>query len=74
MTPPIAIARESPSSLSQWEQDQERARRRIAYLEEQAAAFTQAGKTVPAAASRRTARLVRYLWCLEDGSQLREDL
>ena len=62
---PIAISREHHSQLTQWEQDQARARRRVAYLEEQARDFTREGKHVPAAASRRTVRLIRYMWCIE---------
>ena len=62
---PITVSREHPSQLTQWEQDQARARRRVAYLEEQARDYTREGKTVPAAASRRTARLIRYMWCIE---------
>jgi len=53
-------------------QDQERARNRIAKLEDQARVFTAAGKVVPASAARRTARLLRWMWCIEGEENINE--
>jgi hypothetical protein len=51
-------------STTTFYQDQVRARERVAMLEGEAAAFTRDGKTVPAAALMRRARVIQYLWCL----------
>ena len=60
-------------SLSTFQEDQARVRQRIAKLEEQARTFTRAGKVVPASAHLRTARLLRWMWCIEEGSARREE-
>jgi hypothetical protein len=52
-------------SLSTFQEDQARVRQRIAMLEQQADQFTAAGKVVPASAHLRTARLLRWMWCIE---------
>lgn len=51
-------------SATTFYQDQARARERVSMLEDEAAAFTREGKTVPAAALQRRVRLIKYLWCL----------
>ena len=51
-------------TLTTFYQDQARARERVAMLEHQADAFSRQGKTVPAAALARQARIIQYFWCL----------
>lgn len=59
-------------TLTTFYQDQERARTRITKLEREATAFSAAGKPVPASAARRTARLLRWMWCIEEGENTNE--
>ena len=61
----IATTLEEARRLRSFQEDQERARQRVHLLEEQARVFIAAGKVVPASANLRTARLIKYLWCLE---------
>mgnify|MGYP000962099062 CR=1 FL=1 len=56
----------------QFQQDQDRARERVALLEREAEQFTAAGEVVPAAARRRNAAIVRYLWALDEEKQTDE--
>lgn len=60
----IAITSDEGKRLAQFLEDRDRARVKVISLQEQAAAFTREGKTVPAAALQRRIRLIKYLWCL----------
>lgn len=60
----IAITSDEGKRLVQFLEDRERARVKVISLQAQAAAFTAEGKTVPAAALTRRARVIQYLWCL----------
>ena len=71
MTPtPLSLVMtpEEARRFNTFMEDRERARNRIAMLEREADEFTREGRTVPAAAKLRTARLVRHLWCIEEGT------
>ena len=53
----LVVSQEEGRNLSQFMQDQERARQRISTLEQQTKVFLNDNKVVPAAAHLRTARL-----------------